>query len=130
MADKAEISGIVLGFEYHPYTLTETCDEALWLVEQVNRSNVGLYWQPDCMLLTEENVRDRDRVLPYCVGNMHIQNYNPTDGYGMLSDIAERLDAYFGDIKSEPFRVMIEFVKDGTTDNLKQDAECLRQLLS
>lgn len=126
MAVKAAEHNIVLGFEYHPYTLTETCDEALALVKSVNRKNVGLYWQPDFALSMEENRRDRDRVIPCCIGNMHIQNYTPETGYGMLSEMKEKLCAYYDDIKAEPYRLMIEFVKDGSVENLKLDAETLK----
>ena len=129
MAEKAAVHGIVIGFEYHPYTLTETCDEALSLVKLVNKNNVGLYWQPDFALSMEENHRDRNRVLPVCVGNMHIQNYTPETGYGMLSEMKEKLVTYYDDIKVESYRLMIEFVKDGSVENLKEDAETLRSLL-
>ena len=122
MAEKAAKLGIVLGFEYHPWTLTETCDEAMWLVECINRNNVGLYWQPQYSLSLEENIRDRNRILPFCVGNMHVQNYNPDSGYKMLSELKE-LSSFFGDIAHEPYRLMIEFVNDGTAENLLKDAK-------
>lgn len=128
MARKAAAHNIILGFEYHPWTLTETCDEALWLMQSVNQENVGLYWQPQHSLSPEENLRDRNRVLPCCVGNIHIQNYNPADGYQLLSGIADSLKLYFGDIKDENYQVMIEFVKDGSVENLMADADTLRNV--
>lgn len=128
MAKKAAQHNIVLGFEYHPWTLTETCDDALWLIESVNQENVGLYWQPPYTLTPEENMRDRARVLPVCVGNIHIQNYNPTDGYQLLSGMEDALKLYFGDMKDMDYRVMIEFVKDGSVENLMADAATLRNV--
>ncbi len=128
MADKAAEHNIMLGFEYHPWTLTETCDEALWLIESVNRKNVGLYWQPQYTLSQEENLRDRNRVLTVCVGNMHVQNYNEEDGYKPLSEMKE-LASYYKDLADKPYRLMIEFVKDGTVENLLKDAEVLRSTL-
>jgi len=128
MAKKAAEHKIVLGFEYHPWTLTETCDEALQLIERVDQPNVGLYWQPPYNLTPEENMRDRARVLPVCVGNIHIQNYNPTDGYQLLSGMADTLKLYFGDMKDKDYRVMIEFVKDGSVENLMADADTLRSI--
>lgn len=129
MSECAAAHNITLGFEYHPYTLTETCEDALALVRSVNRSNVGLYWQPGNSLSAEENVRDRDRVLPCCVGNIHVQNYSPENGYGLLEEIKDRLQAYFGDICGEPYRVMIEFVKDASVENLKADAAALLEMI-
>ncbi len=128
MADRAAKYNIVLGFEYHPWTLTETCDEAFWLIEAVNRENVGLYWQPQSNLSLEENIRDRNRVLDVCVGNMHVQNYNEKDGYQLLSEFKE-LTPYFKDIADNPYCLMIEFVKDGTEENLMKDAKTLKERL-
>ena len=129
MADMAAHHGISLGFEYHPYTLTETCEEALALIRYVNRENVSLYWQPNQSLSLEKNILDRDKILPYCVGNIHIQNYTEENGYGLLSEIRERLRAYFGAIKNQSYRIMIEFVKDSLPENLTRDAETLRTML-
>ena len=129
MAEQALKHNIVLGFEYHPWTLTETCDDALNLIKSINRKNVGLYWQPQYSLLPEENLRDRNRVLPYCVGNMHIQNYAPEYGYDKLSLIGANLKQFFGDIKKEDYRVMIEFVKDGSAENLFDDVCTLKKVL-
>ena len=130
MAQQASKHNIVLGFEYHPMTLTETCDDALALLKSINKENVGLYWQPQYNLSPEENTRDRNRVLPYCVGNMHIQNYAPEYGYDKLSLIEDKLNQYFGDIKKDDYRVMIEFVKDESIENLFDDACVLKKVIS
>ena len=129
MADKAKEHGIILGFEYHPFTLTENCDDAMWLIEAVNKENVRLYWQPDRALSAEENVRDRDRTRKASSGIMHIQNYVADVGYGMLSSIEDLLDAFYTDIKDESYKLMIEFVKDGSIENLNEDAKTLRKIL-
>ncbi len=128
MADKAKEHNIVLGFEYHPWTLTETCDEAFLLIESVGKENVGLYWQPQSNLSLEENLRDRDRVLTACVGNMHVQNYNEETGYHLLSELKE-LAPYFKELSDKPYNLMIEFVKGGEIENLMKDAQALRDTL-
>ena len=129
MAQQASKHNVVLGFEYHPWTLTETCEDALSLVKSVSKDNVGLYWQPQCSLSPEANLRDRNKVLRYCVGNMHIQNYVPEYGYDKLSSIEDNLRLYFGDIQKEEYRVMIEFVKDGSVENLIDDICVLKKVL-
>lgn len=129
MADKAKQYNIILGFEYHPWTLTETADDALALIADINRDNVGLYWQPSDTISTEENVRDRNRVMPHCVGNIHIQNYSAEKGFQNLSLVEEELKQFFDDIKNEDYRVMIEFVKDGSVENLFDDACTLKKII-
>ena len=130
MAEKAKKHNIVLGFEYHPWTLTETADDAIALINDINKDNVGLYWQPSGNILPEENVLDRNKVMPYCVGNMHIQNYSEEIGYQNLSLIEDDLKLFFNDIKNKDYRIMIEFVKDGSVENLFDDARALRKVIS
>ena len=129
MADIAESYGICLGFEYHGGTLTQTADDAVVLIKRIDRPNVALYWQPDYELSSEENFESRNIVLPYCVGNMHIQNYTPENGYGTLSEIEDTLIKYYDDIKCKDYCLMIEFVKDGLCQNLMSDADTLKKVL-
>lgn len=46
MADKAAVEGIVLAFEYHRNTFTETLEGSLKLLKAIDRPNVKMYWQP------------------------------------------------------------------------------------
>ena len=129
MADLAYRDGIVLGFEYHGGSLTETAHDAVALIEHIDRDNVGLYWQSDYTLASCENFDERNIVLPYCIGNMHIQNYSPDTGYGLLEEIKEEILKYYGDIKEKPYNLMIEFVKNSSAENLIRDAVALRSVL-
>ena len=129
MADLAHGYGIVLGFEYHGASLTETAHDAVSLIEHIDRDNVGLYWQSDYALTPCENLAERDIVLPYCIGNMHIQNYSPDTGYGLLEEIKDNLAEYYSDIKDKPYNLMIEFVKNSSAENLIRDAAALRSVL-
>lgn len=129
MAEKAGELNIKLGFEYHSYTLTETADSAVELIKEINQSNVGLYWQPDGNLSVEENIKDRNKVLPFLVGNIHIQNYSETKGYMLLEEISDRISKYFEDIKDKDYNVMIEFVKDSLPENVIKDAVTLKKLI-
>ena len=130
MAKKAEKYNIRLGFEYHHHTLTETADSAVELAKRIGCSNVGLYWQPDAECSAEENISSRNKVLPYSVGNIHIQNYTEAGGYMLLEKINDRIHLYFDDIKDKDYKLMIEFVKDGTAENLIKDAAVLKKLLA
>jgi sugar phosphate isomerase/epimerase len=129
MAKKAEKHNIKLGFEYHGGTLTETAPSAVELMKKINCSNVGLYWQPSGNRSIQENLEDRAMVLPYCIGNIHIQNYVSDKGYGLLDEITDRIHTFFDDIKECDYNIMIEFVKDGTIENLMKDAETLKNII-
>lgn len=128
MADKAKEHNIKLGFEYHGGSLTETATSAVELMKKINHPNVGLYWQPSGGRSVQENLEDRAMVLPYCIGNIHIQNYVPDKGYGLLDEITDRINLFFDDIKDKDYNIMIEFVKDGAIENLMKDAETLKKI--
>lgn len=129
MAKQAKQHSIRLGFEYHQNTLTENAESAVALINRINMNNVGLYWQPNGMITPNENLKERNLVLPYSVGNMHIHNYCVKNGYQPLSDIRENLYMYFDDIKKQPYNIMIEFVKDSILENFIADVKVLRELL-
>lgn len=54
-----------------------------------------------------------------------LHNHNNTDGYMLLSEIKENLKLYYEDLKNSDYNLMVEFVKDGTVENLKKDAKTL-----
>lgn len=130
MADYAKKYNIKLGFEYHHHSLTETPESAIDLIKRVNRNNVGLYWQPKSSLSAQGNLLERNKVLPYCVGNIHIQNYTAAQGYKLLSEIEDNLYSYFSDIKGEKYNVMIEFTRDSSPENLLRDVAALDKIVN
>ena len=129
MAEMAAKYGIKIGFEFHNNSLTDTPGSAIKLIKSVNRDNVGLYWQPTSALSAEENVKIFNMVKPYCVGHLHIYNYNPELGYLPLADIKEKLITYYDDIKNENYIAMIEFVKGGSVESLVDDINTLREVI-
>ena len=60
---------------------------------------------------------------------LHIQNYTPENGYGMLSEIRGNLVKYYDSIREEDFKLLIEFVKDGDPYNLIRDARVLGEIV-
>ena len=128
MSRLAENMGIRLGFEYHTNTLTEGADNAVELMEIIAEKNVGLYWQPSGNISPEENCENLNKVTPYLIGNLHVHNHNSVDGYGVLSDIKDNLKLYYEKLLKKPYNLMIEFVKDGSVENLMADANTLLSL--
>ncbi len=129
MADLAAASGISLGFEFHRNSLTDTPESAVELIKKVDRENVRLYWQPTSRQSLEENLRSFDMVKPYLCGNIHFQNYSREKGYEPFAAAKDIIKAYFDDVKSEDWNVMIEFVKDSLPENVCADAATLIELL-
>lgn len=126
MVKEAAKLGIKIGFEYHHGTLTDTAEGAVRLAED---TGAGLYWQPAGEKSAEENIAEFGVVKPYSCGMLHVQNYTPENGYGMLSEIRGNLVKYYDSIREEDFKLLIEFVKDGDPDNLIRDARVLGEIV-
>ena len=129
MAVKAEKLSVMLCFEYHHNTLTDGADAAIKLVKEINRYNVGLYWQPQWRLSYEENIAEVKKVIPYVTKNIHLSNYSAENGYGLLCDIENELRGYFAEIKGSDYNLFIEFVKDASVDSLISDALTIRKII-
>ena len=128
LADMAEKLSIKLCFEYHAYTLTDSADEAVKLAKTINKDNVGLYWQPQGQLGYEQNKEAFEKVKPYVLKNIHLNNYCEETGYGYLSDIFENLCGYF--IHDNDYNFIVEFVKDSSVESLIADANTIRKIFS
>lgn len=129
MSKLVEKHNINIGFEYHRGTLTENAESAVDLIKKINCGNVGLYWQPRGVLTPEENRRELLFVSPYLIGNLHVHNHNDEQGYQSLCLIEDNLRLYYDDIKTMPFNLMIEFVKDGSIESLLSDANILKEII-
>ncbi len=129
MSNIATEKGIKIGFEYHTDTLTEGVDNAINFMEIVADKNVGLYWQPSGNISPEENLESFKKVKPYLIGNLHVHNHNSVDGYQPLSEIEDNLKLYYEDVKTSDYKLMIEFVKDATVENLIADVKVLKGIL-
>ncbi len=128
LADLSVCSSIQLGFEYHPYTLTDTADEAVRLVKRIGKANVGLYWQPQGHLNYNQNKEAFQKVKPYLCKNIHLNHYHAETGYDYLDGILEDLRGYFQNTQDDGYHFIIEFVKDSLLESLIKDVAAVRKI--
>jgi len=129
MAEYAAEHGIKLGFEYHGYSLTETAESAVRLVQAINCDNVALYWQGSGKISYEENVKNLKEISPYLAGIFHVQNYVSGEGYVLIEPISNKLEGYLAPFKDTDYKVLIEFVKGGLEESFYQDVDVLKRIL-
>ena len=131
IGDMAAEKGIKICFEYHGWTLTDNRFSAQELSINVGRENVRLYWQPNFCLTTEENLLALDMLLPR-VENIHCFFWNARGERFPLAQGSECWEKFAQLIKADggDHRLMVEFVKDATPEQLLQDAEALRRAIS
>lgn len=128
MADEAKKYGIVISFEYHNTTLTETAESAINFIKAIDRENVKTHWQPTGASV-EENKASLKAVSPYLSGIFHVQNYKDGEGYFLIKDIKDRVKAMFEDYKDTDFCILVEFTKDSAEENLISDINALKEVL-
>ena len=132
ISDIAKKHGITVCFEYHRGTLTRNAEYAKKLIEDIDRENVRLYWQPNPEISHSENCRELKTVLPYVV-NIHCFAWTWENNKNVrhpLSYAKEEWKNYLdiakdGNVKN----ILLEFVKDETTDQLIEDASVLNKII-
>ncbi|MEK4564666.1 sugar phosphate isomerase/epimerase [Alkalihalobacillus sp. FSL R5-0424] len=123
--------GIEVHLEYHGGTLTDTSDSAKRLMEEINHSNVALYWQPAVGLSMEERLAAIQEVKPF-IKHVHVFNWLEYDRLAL----AEGVDAwqlYLDQLLQGDERIdqhfLLEFVKDEDPAQFKKDAQVLIDLI-
>ena len=126
LCKKAAEYGMKIQFEYHRYTLTDTVESALDLVKQIDEPNCGLYWQPQYTRSFEDNIKELDMVLPY-VEIVHMFYWDDKDNRLFLHQGIDEIKEY---IKKAGDKIyLLECVPDNNIEYLKQEAECLKEVL-
>lgn len=118
-----------VSLEFHNGTLTDACDSALCLVEEVDAENLRLYWQPNQFRDDAYNLSTLRRVLPF-VSNVHVFAWKGSEKFPLINHEAiwrQYLDILRSDNRDR--NLLLEFVCDNTTDQLRRDAETLHSWL-
>lgn len=131
IADLAQQANVVIAYEFHGNTLTDTNESALKLLQEVGHPNVTTYWQP--MRAAEEPYRlDGLRaVLPWLT-HLHVFSW-AQDGARLRLSAHEAKWKTRLDIAKETGRehyALIEFVQDNEPEAFLDDAATLKQWLS
>jgi len=121
--------GLKIAFEYHGGTLTDTPDSALRLLQDVDRDNVGTYWQPAVGLSDQAALASLRQVLPF-VSGVHCFSWWPAQERLALS-ARKQLWHAAADVLREagrPVDIMLEFVADDLPENVSHDADFLNHI--
>jgi sugar phosphate isomerase/epimerase len=131
----AKEHGIKIALEYHGGTLTDTQESAHRLLKEVNLPELKLFWQPRAFGTHETDLVELQASLPY-LANVHCFNWMPdVPGESVirrpLSEGSAKWKEYLKHIRQvEGDRyITIEFVKDDSLEQLKDDVETLQKLI-
>ena len=130
LCDMAARYNIDIAFEFHNGTFTDSADSALKLAGDINRDNIGLYFQYDPFITVDENCRTLSRLLPY-LKMIHV--FNVDKSYRRFS-IGERNGAdmwrrFIKIAKDSRVSLLFEFLEPSTLQRLKTEACIMKNLI-
>lgn len=132
ISDIAKGYGITVCFEYHRGTLTLSAASAVKLINDIDRNNMRLYWQPNPDITHEENCKELLQVLPYVV-NIHCFHWINTPEKSNLrrplSNGKTEWEHYLEIAKDKVKNIILEFTAEDNDDNFSNDAKTLISLL-
>ena len=124
--------GITVALEYHGNTLTDTRESAHRLLGEVGLPDLKLYWQPRTGGKFEDDIPELEAALPV-LSHVHCFHWGPGGG-GDRKPLREGTDhwkRYLELIRragGDRF-VILEFIKDDSPDQLREDAAVLKEML-
>ena len=128
----AHTHGVRICLEYHGNTLTDRIDSAVELLEALDEPNLDTLWQPPNGQTDEHCMKSLMSVLDR-LSNVHVFHWGPEGGKDKraLAEGEERWEHFLKPISSLPGErwALMEFVKDGTLQQFREDARVLIRLL-
>jgi sugar phosphate isomerase/epimerase len=128
IAEMAAKAGIVVAYEFHRKTLTETNECAVWLLKEVGHPNMKSMWQPRVKDPVEVQLAGLEAVFPWLT-NVHCFHWEAaTNERLFLEQGAADWRRYLDRIKGAAGDryVMIEFVKGDAPESFLRDARALK----
>jgi 3-dehydroshikimate dehydratase len=128
LATLAAEAGIVVCYEYHIDTLTDTDASALALLRATaDQPAMKTLWQPPHERPVEENVASLRGVLPW-LHHVHVFHWPKRGERAALADGAARWRAYLDVLRADNRRdwpLLLEFVRGDDPAQLRADAATL-----
>lgn len=134
IGELAATQKIEIGIEYHANTLTDDPDSALVLIQAIDHPNVKLYWQSSNGKSADYSLAVLQKLLPY-VSHLHAFHWEFSgDSFDRrpLCEGAPDWQRYLSVEATSPRpdrAIMLEFVRDDSTEQLAKDAETLHEFL-
>ena len=129
--EKAAQNALTVTLECHQGTLTETEDSALLLLREVGHPALRLSWQPKVGGVENENGRYLASAVPY-LETIHCY-HRSNDNLCQALEAGKDEWKHYLDIAAKSGRdipVLLEFFKDDSVEQFKQDAAVLLEILN
>jgi sugar phosphate isomerase/epimerase len=135
--DLAAAAGVRLALEFHMNSFTDSNAATRKLLDEINHSNLYIYWQPIYWLSDFDYRLQGLEMFQSRILNLHVFNwkFHPTSGnWGEniercpLKEAAAEWNRYLSALSPEINRyALMEFVRDDSPEQFLEDAQTLRQ---
>jgi len=128
IALEAEKRGIITALEWHKNTLTDTNESAFEFLERVGSENLRCLWQPTMALTHEEKIVGLKGLGTRLV-NLHVYYWDETGRRPLEEGLSEWKRYLSAADRSTDRYALLEFVKDDSVKQFREDAKTLLDLL-
>jgi len=130
LACLAECAGLIVAYEYHSNTLTDTAASVRQLLEESNHPALRIFWQPPLNWSPQERLEGLRAVLPR-LANVHAYHWRTAQDRRPLEEGAPEWATYLEAIRNSQKcpDVLLEFVPHDDPALLPQEAATLRRWL-
>ncbi len=135
LCDMLKGTKIALAFEFHNNTITDTAESAIRLMEEAERGNLYLYYQPNRHYVPVGEsalsycLKELNLVMPYLY-HVHAYHFNAQNEKCLLeegySDFVKYIEAIRAAGKNPA--LMVEFCLDNKVENFFRDAKTIKKL--
>lgn len=129
IADLAAQKNILVCYELHANTLTDTTASALDLLEKTTHPAIRTLWQPYNGQTTEQCLDCLQTVLPW-LHYAHVFHWHPDRQRQPLADGQARWTRYLKILRQKNCPLLLEFVRDDDPAQLSADAQSLHELIN
>ncbi|MFA6845476.1 MAG: TIM barrel protein [Sphaerochaetaceae bacterium] len=128
IAERAKKEGILVAFEWHKNTLTDTNQSAMRLLATANSDNLSCLWQPT-VALDEDERKQGLAGLKSRLSNVHVYYWLE----GKRRPLEEGLSYWKEYLKviarNSDHYALLEFVMDNSEQQFRDDAKCLLRMV-
>lgn len=136
IASLAEQEGLMIAYEFHRDTLTDTNASARQLLERVDHPAVKIYWQPRSHATVEENLQALETILPWLT-HVHVASEHTVKDDNQATErlpLAATVDQWQRYVEiigasGRDHHAFIEFVLGDTPEQFLEDAQTLKTLV-
>lgn len=122
----AERRGVTLCMECHRKSFTERCEDAVYLMNEVNSRNFRMYWQPFQWQTSEQNILNSKLIAPYAE-HVHVFNWKGDEKLPLIDAVSEWQD--YLKAFSTPRTLLLEFMPNGTLEELEAEVSALKKII-